>query len=89
MRSIIIAARSSTPKTIPAIAAERRVRQKPAVRCGAPSVIAAPLELRRRKSADHEVDRASSHLWWLGWLDLRYCLAMATRSRSSGSMKWS
>jgi hypothetical protein len=29
---MIIAARSTTPKIIPAIAAERRVRKKPAVR---------------------------------------------------------
>jgi hypothetical protein len=43
---MIIAARRSTPKIIPAIAAERRVRQKPAVRCGATSVIAAPPEQR-------------------------------------------
>jgi hypothetical protein len=32
MRSMIIAAKSSTPKTIPAIAAERRVRKRAARR---------------------------------------------------------
>src|SRR5512133_1941054 len=39
MRAIVIAARSRTANTIPAIAADRRVRQKPAVRTGAPAVI--------------------------------------------------
>src|SRR5512133_2233157 len=39
MRAIVIAARSRIANTIPAIAADRRVRQKPAVRTGAPAVI--------------------------------------------------
>ena len=38
IRSIVIASKSSTPKMIPAIAAERRLRQKAAVRRGARTV---------------------------------------------------
>jgi hypothetical protein len=116
-RSITIAVRSSTAKRMPAIAAERRLRQKPAVSVGVPVVMSprpsdAPVGARihwgRAASPRHQPTRRAAALCSpvpragsptarrkrsLQSCRLpcqgRYCRAIATRSRSSGSMKWS